>query len=79
MKIPLDAHSREASLAVDTWVLLQPNKEGQAEDIVEESATTNRWGHTQGGVRRSVVSSGRRTFLPSNVCNADIVPLCLAW
>ena len=50
MKLPLDAHSREASSAVDAWVLLEPNKEGQTEGTDEESAATNRWGHTQGGV-----------------------------
>ena len=79
MELPLDAHSREVSSAVDAWVLLEPNKEGQIEGTGEESATTSRWGHAQGGVLRSILSSWRRTFLPSNVRNADIVLLCLKW
>ena len=61
-KLPLDAHSTEASSAVDAWVLLEPNKEGQTEGTGEESATTSRRGHTQGGVLRSVLSSSTRTF-----------------
>ena len=62
MKLPLNAHSKEASSAVDAGVLLEPNIEGQTEGTGEESATTSRWGHTQGGVLISVLSSWRRTF-----------------
>ena len=49
MKIQLAAQSTEANSAVDARVLFEPNKEGQTEGTGEESATTSRWGHTQGG------------------------------
>ena len=37
MELPLDAHSPEASSAVDAWVLLEPNKEGQTEGTGERA------------------------------------------